>query len=824
MTALSSLLLGSTLCAAELINLEVDFESDNYQSILKKTTQSAAVDRVLRETGNHALSLTPGAELITPFISYSQGEIVVSFDFLLEEGCAPKDLVLKLMGFAGDHETGIIDIVPEAQAGGWVSFKTTVDLGTLEMNRMRFVLVNQSTKAKIQVDNLFIYETNDAKNAVGDVRLQHVLGRDSWFMQTGKDWDNIGYDDPTGKAVINTEKLFPYQGNVLHFDGSQTVRSAIMPYDGETLVFATWFKCKDIKRAPNAARWASCGVQIVLFDDQNNVLGHRDLTPLNNPETCEDWAYFTMTIPENSLSRQVKGVGMFMRGFGGVTGDTWFAAPQFLMYPTTEGRMPVDIAKGTVTVDPSKPEAEIIHPVWEGTDLWMTSVMNLPKIRETLKRFRADGNRDIRLREFLQGWGLYKGVDASGEPILDYSKIDEFMDFLVKDLDFRLTVTIESTPHELASVPSSNPKEFRNTSTPTDIALWGKIVERLVGHWVDRYGKDTVGEWYFECWNEPEANFFSGTDQEFLEVFDAYMTALLAVEKSMDCRLKIGTPSSAGDTRVFAKRIREYNEKHPGSGARLDVLSFHIYGGFSSSFDIYQKRLTNQGDAREAYPELAGIPVIVTEYGGDSMSNQYHDTREAAALNVKINREYLDQGVDKGFYFQFNDYPWPRLDEHFFNNLGIFTRTGIAKSVYYTFVLMNKMRDMHRIPLERTSEPYDGIAAVAEDGTVRVLLTTFCEEQLGSDEYSSVTLVVPWSSDKEPKVMLWVLNDDNDPKNYYQQLGSPTVKDQPNLEQEIDEKCAPKAEDFKGFKFENGNIVIDYKMQLNSVALFEILP
>ena len=40
-------------------------------------------------------------------------------------------------------------------------------------------------------------------------------------------------------------------------------------------------------------------------------------------------------------------------------------------------------------------------------------------------------------------------------------------------------------------------------SPPKDYNAWKSYITALVQHCVDKYGKDDVGTWYFEIWNEP---------------------------------------------------------------------------------------------------------------------------------------------------------------------------------------------------------------------------------------------------------------------------------------------------------------------------------
>ena len=86
--------------------------------------------------------------------------------------------------------------------------------------------------------------------------------------------------------------------------------------------------------------------------------------------------------------------------------------------------------------------------------------------------------------------------------------------------------------------------DFCNRNMPEDPAEWGKIVEALLNHWVERYGKEEVETWRFECWNEPAAtDFFKGTRQEFVSLHQAFLQSIKHVEDKQGVKLLAGTQS-----------------------------------------------------------------------------------------------------------------------------------------------------------------------------------------------------------------------------------------------------------------------------------------
>ncbi len=42
----------------------------------------------------------------------------------------------------------------------------------------------------------------------------------------------------------------------------------------------------------------------------------------------------------------------------------------------------------------------------------------------------------------------------------------------------------------------------------------------VTAHLVERYGREEVLRWYFEVWNEPDIEYFHGSEAEYLKLYD----------------------------------------------------------------------------------------------------------------------------------------------------------------------------------------------------------------------------------------------------------------------------------------------------------------
>src|SRR5690606_8505502 len=116
--------------------------------------------------------------------------------------------------------------------------------------------------------------------------------------------------------------------------------------------------------------------------------------------------------------------------------------------------------------------------------------------------------------------GIYS-EDESGNPVYDFTRSDSIFDFLVEH-GIAPIVELAPMPSALAADPSQTVFDWNMiVSPPKDYAKWEGLVREFVQHSVDRYGAETVQNWYWEVWNEPECcrnKFWKGSLQDYFQL------------------------------------------------------------------------------------------------------------------------------------------------------------------------------------------------------------------------------------------------------------------------------------------------------------------
>jgi hypothetical protein len=159
-------------------------------------------------------------------------------------------------------------------------------------------------------------------------------------------------------------------------------------------------------------------------------------------------------------------------------------------------------------------------------------------------------------------------VEEGGQFIYSFFNADQIFDFLLS-IGMRPFVELSFMPWCLSSSGQLQFHYRANVSPPRDLSQWSTLIEKIVTHWVERYGLDEVREWFFEVWNEPNLTAFGSGKQE--NYFPLYRYTVEAI-KNVDNQLKVGGPATADNAWVadFLAFCRK-------NALAVDFISTHHY-------------------------------------------------------------------------------------------------------------------------------------------------------------------------------------------------------------------------------------------------------
>jgi xylan 1,4-beta-xylosidase len=313
--------------------------------------------------------------------------------------------------------------------------------------------------------------------------------------------------------------------------------------------------------------------------------------------------------------------------------------------------------------------------------------------------------------------GVYD-EDEHGNPIYNFSYVDQIYDGLLAN-GVRPFVEISFMPKKLALREDVHPFWYKQiVSPPKDYKKWDDLIRALGQHLVDRYGIDEVARWYFEVWNEPNIDFWSGEPKQatYFELYDHTARAL----KSVSPRLRVGGPATSS-----AHWVDAFIQHAAAENVPTDFISSHGYAD-DTVHDLFGSDEYIPMDRRlclaikKVHDQIAasarpGLPLMWTEWNVPSFGplNARDTTYVGAALADDIRQ--CDGLVNMMSFWTFDDVFEENGPgrEPFDGSFGLIALGGIKKPSYSAFALL------HKLGQERIAQDSPGVLVTRRgDGTL----------------------------------------------------------------------------------------------------------
>ncbi len=353
----------------------------------------------------------------------------------------------------------------------------------------------------------------------------------------------------------------------------------------------------------------------------------------------------------------------------------------------------------TIAIDAAGPTHPFPH-FWEQMFGSGRAILSLrDSYRRDLRWVREiTGLRYVRFHAILDDEvGIY-GQDKQGRPVYNFSYVDQIYDGLLAN-NVKPFVELSFMPYKLAARQDLQSFWYHpNVSPPKDYAKWDDMITQLMKHLVDRYGIDEVANWYFEVWNEPNLDFWTGTPRQetYFELYDHTARDIKAVSP----RLRVGGPATAQAAWVDAM-IKHATQTH----MPIDFVSTHVYGNdkasdvFRTSEDIPRDQMVCRA-VKKVHDEikasaLPDLPLIWSEFNA-AYDNQVEVTDSiymAPWLATTISQ--CDGLTEMMSYWTFSDVFEEQgvVKEPFYGGFGLLAAGGIPKPSFYAFQVLHRLGD-----------------------------------------------------------------------------------------------------------------------------------
>jgi xylan 1,4-beta-xylosidase len=356
--------------------------------------------------------------------------------------------------------------------------------------------------------------------------------------------------------------------------------------------------------------------------------------------------------------------------------------------------------------------------------------------------------------------------------LYSFFNADQIVDFLLS-IGMRPFVELSFMPETLASGHTTVFRYRGNVTPPTSYEQWATLIQKLVAHWVNRYGAPEVRRWFFEVWNEPNLQAFWPAPKE--AYFTLYRYTVTAI-KGVDGAIRVGGPATADN-----QWIPEFLDYCKTNALDVDFVSTHHYPtdafGTPGADTITQlehaPRDVMRDQASKARDEASGVPLYYTEWNiSSNPRDPMHDEPFAAAFVTRIIMEA--RGLVDGYSFWtfsdiFAENYFPSVPFH--GGFGLLNLHGIAKPAYRAFQLLHRA-GTELLEVQGTHATVDAWV-IGKNKTATILATNLAMPRHAiRTELLNVRL-----SGTPPPLTAWIERIDDDhanPRRLWQSMGEPT--------------------------------------------------
>ncbi len=351
----------------------------------------------------------------------------------------------------------------------------------------------------------------------------------------------------------------------------------------------------------------------------------------------------------------------------------------------------------TITIDADAPAHPFPH-FWER--MFGSGRANLTlrqSWRDDLRATkRATGIEYVRFHGIFDDENGIYTEDAAGKPVYNWSYADQIYDGL-KDIGVRPFVELSFMPRAMAASRKPHAFWYRPLpNPPSDYAEWGALVGAFARHLVERYGIDEVARWYFEVWNEPNIDFWTGQPKQetYLRLYGAAARAL----KQVSPRLRVGGPATAQ-----AAWTGEFLDACVKENLPVDFVSTHVYGNdtaqdvFGTQETIARREMLGRAvemvEKKVRASMLPRTPIIWSEINA-SYKNEVEvtDSPYIGPWMAQTIRQ-CDGRTEMMSYWTFSDVFEEQgvVKTPFYGGYGLIAAGGIRKAAFNDFALLHRL-------------------------------------------------------------------------------------------------------------------------------------
>ena len=290
----------------------------------------------------------------------------------------------------------------------------------------------------------------------------------------------------------------------------------------------------------------------------------------------------------------------------------------------------------------------------------------------------------------------------------------------------KLILPILKMPQWLSSSSDASPVApgflFYNAVPPSNYTTWNTLMDSIVDKINNQWGLDP----YYEFWNEPDGDYWQGTEVEYFQLFKStiqaiksnHPTAKVGGPTVSNFRIKFGAPFTGGyltpsqlDETIIGRSI----DSCVAWGTPLDFVSWHKFEvtlhAIEMELDYLNQKLVSSGHG--------AVPYLVSEW---NLAFNYRETDLDGAFMINYSEALNQHNISGQMVAAWQDFEEDLTEFH--GGYGLLSWGALHKPSWKALLLLNKLQG---VQLDVATSDYRNLTVLSsyQNDTVKVLISNY---------------------------------------------------------------------------------------------------
>lgn len=237
-------------------------------------------------------------------------------------------------------------------------------------------------------------------------------------------------------------------------------------------------------------------------------------------------------------------------------------------------------------------------------------LMDIKSYVKSYNLVRMLGGRNDNYNDF------YKGIDASGNIITDFSSLIESMrNFMLTG--FKPRIVLDNVPWKMNAIQEVN--QYGNTNPPDDYNIWRQYINAFLQTLINEFGINEVKTWRFRVATEPNftPQHWNGTKEAYFKHYDITVDEVLKVIP--DAIIGPGNNLTEGvatyTTEIIDHCANGTNYATGAIGTKMDFFCISYYEKIDQNTVKLPEDIAQYRTKLNSYTQFSNIPLDIQEFG-----------------------------------------------------------------------------------------------------------------------------------------------------------------------------------------------------------------